>query len=83
MYYLYVLKSQLDEGLYIGYTGNLKNRLQQHQNGEVTSTKPRRPLELIFYEGYRSMVDANRREKYFKTAKGKSSLCLMLRDSLK
>jgi putative endonuclease len=73
----------LDGELYIGYTGNLKNRLHQHQNGEVTSTKPRRPLELIFYEAHRSLVDAKRRERYFKTTKGKSSLRLMLRDSLK
>jgi putative endonuclease len=83
MYYLYVLRIQLDGGLNTGYTGNLKNRLKQHQNGEVTSTKPRRPLELIFYEEYRNQVDAKRRERYFKTTRGKSSLRLMLRDSLK
>ncbi len=52
-------------------------------NGEVTSTKSRRPLELMFYEGYKSMEDAKRRERYFKTAKGKSSLNMMLRNSLK
>ncbi len=79
----YVLKSQLDGKLYIGYTANLGNRMQEHNNGEVTSTKSRRPLELIFYEGYKSMEDAKRRERYFKTAKGKSSLNVMLRNSLK
>ncbi len=57
--------------------------MQEHNNGEVTSTKSRRPLELIFYEGYKSVKDAKRRERYFKTMKGKSSLNMMLRNSLK
>jgi putative endonuclease len=83
MYYVYVLRSQLDGKLYIGYTINLRNRLQEHQRGEVTSTKARRPLDLVFYEGYKSMGDAKRRERYLKTSKGKSSLQIMVRDSLK
>ncbi len=82
MYYVYVLRSEFDGKLYIGYTTNLGNRIQAHNNGEVTSTKSRRPLELIFYEGYKNMEDAKRRERYLKTAKGKSSLNLMLRHSL-
>ena len=83
MYYVYVLKSGLDGNLYVGYTADLRGRFQDHQNGRVPSTKPRRPLELVFYEGYKSLADAKRREKYFKTSKGKSSLQIMLRDSLK
>jgi len=83
MYYVYVLKSRLDEKLYIGYTTDLKERFKRHQNGEVVSTKSRRPLDLIFYEAYKSKEDAERRERYFKTAKGKSSLRIMLKDSLK
>jgi len=83
MYYVYVLRSQRDGKLYIGYTTNLMKRMQEHNHGEVTSTKSRRPLELIFYEGYKSMEDAKRREQYFKTTKGKSSLNMMLRNSLK
>jgi putative endonuclease len=83
MYYVYVLKSLVDERLYIGYSANLKSRFRQHQDGGVISTRSRRPLELIFYEGYKSMEDAKRRERYFKTSKGKSSLQLMLQDSLK
>jgi len=83
MYYVYVLRSGFDGKLYVGYTTNLGNRIREHNNGEVTSTKSRRPLELIFYDGYKSMEDAKRREQYLKTTKGKSSLNLMLRHSLK
>ena len=73
MYYVYVLRSQIDGKHYIGYTTNLRNRMQKHNNGEVTSTRSRRPFELIFYEDFKSMKDAKRREQYFKTTKGKSS----------
>ncbi len=77
------IEKLLDGKLYVGYTTNLKNRLQKHQYGEVLSTSPRRPFDLIFYESYKSMEDAKRRERYLKTSKGKSSLRMMLRDSLK
>lgn len=82
MYYLYILKSKVDSKLYIGYTSNLKIRFQKHKEGKVKSTKPRRPLELIFYEAFKHRFDAKRREHYFKTTKGKSTLNQMLRKSL-
>jgi len=77
-----VLKSQKDKRLYIGYSSDLRNRLNKHNNGEVESTKHRRPLELIFYEAFKNKKDAQRREKYFKTDKGKSSLKQMVRFSI-
>jgi len=77
-----VLKSQKDKRLYIGYSSDLRNRLNKHNNGEVESTKHRRPLELIFYEAFKNKKDAQRREKYFKTDKGKSSLRQILRFSI-
>jgi putative endonuclease len=81
MYYTYVLKSQKDKKFYIGYSTVLKKRFLEHQRGEVKSTKYRRPLELIFYEAFKDKKDAMRREKYFKTEKGKSSLRQMIRYS--
>ena len=83
MYYVYILKSGLDGDLYIAYTTDLRKRIRRHQNGEVQSTKSRLPFELIFYEAYKDNADAKRREKYLKTSKGKSTLRLMLRNSLK
>ena len=83
MYYVYVLKSEKDQGLYIGYSENLKERFRAHNSGEVLATRPRRPLNLVFYEAYTAKSDAKRREKYLKTSKGLSTLRLMLRESLK
>lgn len=66
MYYVYLLKSAKDNKLYIGFTSKLKVRLQQHKDGEVLSTKHRRPLELIYCEGYKSLQDARKRERNLK-----------------
>ena len=79
MYYVYVLRSLKDGKLYIGSTSDLKQRCKQHYNGEVVSTKGRRPLKLIFYEAFSEKEDAIRREHYFKTNSGKRTLKLMLR----
>ena len=83
MYYTYVLRSQKDKKLYIGYCADLRKRFKEHNKGEVSSTKPRKPLELIFYESFKDKRDAKRREQYFKTTKGKSSLYQILRNSSK
>ena len=64
-HYVYVLHSLKDGKNYTGYTKNLKLRFEQHQKGKVTSTKHRRPLELIFFEGCLSEECAIKREKHF------------------
>ena len=71
MYYTYVLKSLIDNDNYTGYTENLKLIFEQHNKGEVDSTKNRRPLKLIYFEGCLNRDDATRREKYLKTYYGK------------
>lgn len=81
-YYVYVLLSEKDNKLYIGYTTDLERRLIEHENGESPSTKHRRPLKLIFYEAYLHQQDALRREDYFKTTAGKRALKIMLRNYL-
>ena len=70
MFFVYLLLSQKDQGFYIGYTTNVKNRLREHQDGEVVSTKYRRPLELIYFEGYLDQRDALGREKFLKSGSG-------------
>ncbi len=70
-HYVYVLKSQKDGKFYVGYTKNIQKRLEEHNSGQVRSTKERRPVKLIYWEGCISPQDATRREKYLKTAWGK------------
>ena len=70
-YYVYVLFSEKDGNLYTGYTNDIRERLKFHNEGKVTSTKNRRPLKLIYYEGCLNQQDATRREKYLKSGNGK------------
>ena len=72
MFYVYVLKSRKNQRVYIGfYTENLKERIMKHHQGLVRTTMNWRPLELVYYEAYRSKKDALTREKRLKRfAKG-------------
>lgn len=81
-FYVYVLRSEKDHEFYIGSTNNLERRISEHQNGKNISTAKRLPVELIYFEGHRSKEDAMRRELYFKTSKGKTTLRQMLRVAL-
>jgi putative endonuclease len=71
MYYTYILQSDIDGDFYVGFTKDLKLRFERHSNGQVESTRHRRPLKLIYYEACLSQDDATRREKYLKTYHGK------------
>ncbi len=73
MYYVYVLLGN-DNKFYTGYTENLKQRFEQHNEGNVKSTKNRIPLKLIYYEACINGKDALKREKYLKTTWGKRYL---------
>jgi len=83
MYYTYVLFSKDENKFYIGYTINLERRIDEHKSGSVHTTYRFTEPRLIFYEAFVSQNDAERRERYFKTTKGRKALRLMLRDSLK
>ncbi|MDR9443264.1 MAG: GIY-YIG nuclease family protein [Schleiferiaceae bacterium] len=70
-YYVYVLISLEDHMLYTGYTADLEKRVALHNEGKVASTRKRRPLKLIYWEGCLNQQDATRREKYLKSGNGK------------
>ena len=83
MHYTYILFSRRNNKFYIGYTSNLERRIAEHKSGKVYSTHRFFEPKLVFYEAFLAEEDAKRRERYFKTTKGKKSLRLILRDSLK
>ena len=74
MYYTYVIQSEKDDNLYVGFTKNLKLRFEKHSEGQVESTRDRRPLNLIYYEACLSQDDATKREKYLKSYHGRMFL---------
>lgn len=74
MHYVYVLQSDFDAGLYIGYSANLRRRLAQHQAGEAFATSFRGPWKLIYYEAYCEEADARGREEFLKSGLGRKFL---------
>jgi putative endonuclease len=78
-YYVYVLQSEKDGKYYVGYTKDLNVRFEQHQKGQVQSTKYRIPFRLIYYEASITKEDALKREKHLKTFYGKMYLAKRLK----
>ncbi len=69
MFYVYVLESQKDHKLYIGYTNDLRRRIKEHNQGKTFSTAARGKLSLVYYEAFKSQKDATTREKQLKQFK--------------
>jgi putative endonuclease len=58
-----------------------EERLKDHNQGRVSSTKYRRPLILLHIERFDSPEIAAKRERFLKTAHGRRCLNNILRDS--
>ena len=74
MFYVYIIQSQKDGKLYKGFTSNLEKRIKSHNQGEVKSTRNRRPFKLVYQEKYESKKEALKREKFLKSLQGSKTL---------
>lgn len=72
--FVYILLSHKDKKTYVGSTIDLDNRIIEHSKGLVLSTKNRRPLELIYEEGFNTIEEARAKEKFYKTSYGRRKL---------
>ena len=60
--FVYILRCA-DGTFYTGWTNNLSRRVLAHNNGKgCRYTKPRLPVELVYYEEYGDKRQAQRRE---------------------
>lgn len=66
MFFVYILKSEADDKLYIGSTSDLRKRFKEHNAGLVRSTKARKPFKLVYYEAYAVEEEARHREHNLK-----------------
>jgi putative endonuclease len=74
MYIVYAISSVRRNYIYVGLTSNLENRIERHNNGYESTTKPYAPFILIFSEECSSRIEARKREKYWKSGMGKEKL---------
>lgn len=75
MFYTYILeggnKKTGKTEFYIGSTGDLKKRVEQHRLGLVQTTKKFKNISLIYYEACLNKTDARTRELQLKTGFGR------------
>ena len=70
MFFVYILKSEVDGTHYYGHCQDIDKRLKRHNSGQVRSTKSKRPWNLHYFEHFQTKSDAYRRELFFKTVEG-------------
>lgn len=77
-FYVYVLKSQVDERTYTGSAANVTARVRAHNAGRVSASRLHRPYDLVYTEEFQTRAEAMAREKFFKTVAGRIELRLVL-----
>ena len=82
MYYTYAIFDKINKDFYIGYTSDLKKRIEQHMAGFNLTTKKMPNPELVYYEACISKKDAEAREKQLKTGFGRGYIKKRLDDYL-
>ena len=70
MFFVYLLHSLKDGGFYVGYSEDLRRRVDSHMSGRVRSTKNRLAVKLVYYEAYTERADAKGRELFLKSGSG-------------
>jgi len=64
--YVYLLKSRRDDRYYLGWTTDLRRRLEEHNTRKSPYTRARGPWELIAVEVYDDLEAAKQRERSLK-----------------
>jgi putative endonuclease len=79
MYFVYCLYSDFYKKIYIGRTSDLQGRLEAHNHiSNKGYTKRYQPWVIIYFESFDSILEASRREKYFKTGIGRAYLKIII-----
>ncbi len=78
MYFVYAIKSEKENYIYVGLTNNLERRISQHNSGKEKTTRSRAPFRLIYKEARETRLIARKREKYFKSGVGREFLKSLL-----
>ena len=74
MYKLYFLINEARNKTYIGFTDNVDERITTHRYGKVKTTKDFGNFVFTTLEEVKSVEDARRREKYWKSSAGRKKL---------
>lgn len=71
MFYVYLIRSsKFADQTYIGFTTNIHERLDTHNNGGSSHTAKFKPWELVSYIAFDDEARARAFEKYIKIGSG-------------
>lgn len=70
MFTVYILKNSISGKHYIGITGDLARRIEEHNRGQTKSTKQKGEWAVIYKEDCKTVAEARRREMLTKSYKG-------------
>ena len=71
MFFVYIIKSEVDGRFYKGFTGDLERRIKEHNSAKTKSTKAYIPWILVYKEEFQTRKEARDKEKYFKSGIGR------------
>lgn len=78
MFYVYILRSAVTSRFCIGSTQDLQTRLLQHNAGASKATRHGVPWTLVHTEAHPSRAEAVRKEKHYKTGRGRDEFQAIL-----
>ena len=78
MYYVYILVSKSGNKTYTGCTSDISRRIIEHNEGKVFSSRPFLPYELLHSEGFASLIQARRQERFYKSTTGRRALKVLI-----
>ena len=77
MYIIYWLINEDKKSTYLGFTNNIKQRLEYHKKGKVKSTKNFGNFKAYKLEDCESLDQARIKEKYWKSSIGRKKLKIL------
>jgi putative endonuclease len=72
--FVYALKNQINDEIYVGISTDPERRLKEHNSGKNRYTKAFKPWSIFYTEQCEGFEAARKREIYFKSAGGKRKL---------
>lgn len=70
-FYVYILELKWGKH-YVGFTGNLQDRMRRHELGHVKYTSGHLPIRLVWYASFEEQYTAVQFEKYLKKGSGRA-----------
>ncbi len=78
MFKVYIIYSKVLDQYYVGFSGNLEDRLFRHNNSGSKSTKRASDWTLVYEESYATRSEAMKREQEIKGKKSRQYIDLLI-----